>query len=141
MKRVLGVGHPVVDTAISEALDLEVRVAEVVGLTGPVLVVSVEDQVTGTGAPAHRLIVGVRENDGERQVLRDWELLGTLNERGRRVRGGEAVPTTWTMPYLASLVDDWVREVDASEVGRATGMRRPVSWPEMLLLPSRVPAR
>lgn len=141
MKRVLGVGHPVVDTAVSEALDLDVRVAEVVGLTGPLLVVSVEDQVTGTGSPAHRLILGVRENNGERQVLRDWELLRTLNERGSRVTGGELSPVAWTAPSLSSLVDGWVREVDAAGAGRAAGMQLPVSWPEMLLLPSRIPDR
>lgn len=124
--------------AISEALDLDVRVAEVVGLASSVLVVSVEDQVTGTGAPAHRMILAVRENDGERRVLRDWELLKALNQPGSRSRAADPAPAA-ADPALASLVDDWVDGMDALEVGRAAGMQRPASWPEMLLLPSRAP--
>ncbi len=135
MKRVLGVGHPVVDTAISEALDLEVRVAEVVGLASPVLVVSIEDQVTGTGAPTHRLILGVQKQNGERVVLRDWELLRMLDEHGSRGKGRDVVTSAKATRKHMPLVDEWWQRFDAQHFGRAAGMRRPVAWPEMLLLP------
>ena len=135
MQRVLGVGHPVVDTAISEALDLDVRVAEVVGLAGPVLVVSVEDQVTGTGAPAHRLILGIRKQNGERVVLQDWELLRMLNEHGIRGKIRDVVTSAQATKEYVPLVDEWWQRFDAQHFGRAAGMRRPVAWPEMLLLP------
>ena len=140
MQRVLGVGHPVVDTALGEALDLDVRIAGVFGLEGPVLVVSVEDQVTGTGAQANRLVLGVRKNGGERELLRDWELLKMLNERGGRGRGADSMLPEMD-PTLVRLMDDWVSGVDAVAVGGAAGMQRPVAWPEMLLLPSRASGR
>ena len=135
MRRVLGVGHPVVDTALSEALDLEVRIAEVAALKDPLLVISVEDQVTGTGAQAHRLIFGVREQNGAWRVLRDWELLRTVNERGSRGKVGDMASAADAIREHAPLVDDWWKRFDALHLGRAAGMRRPVAWPEMLLLP------
>ena len=135
MRRVLGVGHPVVDTALSEALDLEVRIAEVATLKDPLLVISVEDQVTGTGAQAHRLIFGVREQNGAWRVLRDWELLRTVNERGSRGKVGDMANAADAIRDHAPLVDDWWKRFDALHLGRAAGMRRPVAWPEMLLLP------
>ena len=59
--RVLGVGHHLFDIALDESRQLPARVAELGGLTAPVLIVSVEDEVTGTGALVQRLIFGVRE--------------------------------------------------------------------------------
>ncbi len=49
------------------------------GLSTPLLIVTVEDEVTGTGALVHRLTFGVTEKDGKVEVLRDWELLKMLN--------------------------------------------------------------
>ncbi len=137
MKRVLGIGHPVVDFAISEALELDVRVAEVAGLSSPLLVVSFEDQVTGTNSPSHRLILGVREVEGERQVLRDWELLKTLNERRSHSKSREAGSILRAAADLTAWIKEHLRQVDAVEVGRSAGMRHPASWPEMLLLPPK----
>ena len=140
MKRVLGVGHPVVDTAMSEALDLDVHVAGIVGLASLVLVVSVEDQVTGTGAQANRLIVGLRETRCEREVLPDWQLLKLLNEPGGRGLGTESAPLE-APSDLGSYLDDWMDGVDVVRLGQAAGMQRPVAWPEMLSLPGRAAGR
>ena len=140
MARTLGVGHPVVDTALAEALGLDVRTAQVRGLGDPLLVISVEDQVTGTGAQSQRLVFGVREEDGEFVVRRDWELLKMLNERGaRRAADMPATPVEVVQQY-AGLVDEWSNRFDALHFGNAAGMRRPVAWPEMLLLPLSAPA-
>ena len=49
------------------------------GLAAPLLILTVEDQITGTGALVHRLIFGVTEKEGKAEVLRDWELLQVLN--------------------------------------------------------------
>jgi hypothetical protein len=48
-------------------------------LTAPLLIVTVEDEVTGTGALVHRLIFGVTEKDWRVEIFRDWELLQVLN--------------------------------------------------------------
>ena len=135
LARVLGVGHPVLDTALREALDLDVRVARVTGLASAVLVVSVEDQVTGLGAQAPRLVLGVRDSGGKRKVLRDWELLRLFNECGSH-RSVETAGTLAPGPTLTSWVDDGLRTINVSEIGGIVGMRQPGVWPEMLLLPA-----
>ena len=71
--RVLGVGHTLFDIALDEARNLPVRAATLEGIGAPILVVSVEDEVTGTGSLVHRLIFGVTEVDGHPAPLRDWE--------------------------------------------------------------------
>ena len=135
MSRVLGVGHPLMDTALEEARELEVRVAEVRGLAEPLLLLTVEDELTGTGAQVRRLVAGVREERGEVVVLPDWRVLKILEGAGRSTAPPE---TAWPEPSrrrYAALVDDWWRRADAVRVGRAAGMQRPVAWPEMLLTP------
>ena len=135
MSRVLGVGHPLMDTALEEARDLEVRVAEVRGLAEALLLLAVEDELTGTGARARRLVVGVREQDGEVVVVPDWRVVKILDGVGR---SAEPLERVWPEPSrrrYADLVDDWWRKADAARVGRAAGMQHPVAWPEMLLTP------
>lgn len=135
MSRVVGVGHPLMDTALEEARDLEVRVAEVRGLAEPLLLLAVEDELTGAGARARRLVVGVREQGREVVVVPDWKVVKILKGVGRSAEPSERV---WPEPLrrrYAELVDNWWRQVDAVRVGRAAGMQRPVAWPEMLLTP------
>jgi hypothetical protein len=56
--RVLGIGHPLFDIALDDVQDIPARAASVEGqgLGGPMLILAVEDEVTGTGALVHRLI-------------------------------------------------------------------------------------
>ena len=56
--RVLGVGHHLFDIALDESRQLPARVAALDGITTPVLVLSVEDEVTGTGSLVQRLVFG-----------------------------------------------------------------------------------
>jgi hypothetical protein len=56
--RVLGVGHILFDIALTEGRGLPASLACVGGLTAPMLIVTVEDEVTGTGTLVHRLIFG-----------------------------------------------------------------------------------
>lgn len=127
--RVLGVGHHLFDIALDESRQLPARVAALDGLTAPVLIVSVEDEVTGTGALVQRLIFGVREMSD--QTLRDWELLHLLNglKVGTAVR--ETLPTD-----VGVLVDSLRLAFEATLPDHAPTLRRPVAWPEMLLVPA-----
>ena len=63
--RVLGVGHILFDIALEETRSLPASVARADGLTDPLLIVTVEDEVTGTGSLVQRLVFGVKENDGK----------------------------------------------------------------------------
>ena len=132
--RVLGVGHLLFDIALEEARNLPSSVACVDGLAAPLLIVTVEDEVTGTGALVHRLIFGVTEKEGKAEVLRDWELLQLLNSvtlrnAGRPAEAGSAVVEQ------SAVVARLQQAFDADLGARAPTLHRPVSWPELLLLP------
>jgi hypothetical protein len=81
MVKLLGVGHPLMDRALAESGEREALFARVKGLSGPLLVALAEDEITGTGATVHRVILGI-DGSPERGMscLRDWELLSRLNE-------------------------------------------------------------
>jgi hypothetical protein len=69
------------DRALAENGDREVHFARIKGLSGPLLVALAEDEITGTGATVHRVVLAI-EGSPERGVtcFRDWELLLRLNE-------------------------------------------------------------
>jgi superfamily II DNA or RNA helicase len=129
--RVLGVGHILFDTALEEAHNLPARVALAEGIPAPLLVIAVEDEITGTGALVHRLIFGTTDTEGKIVVLRDWELLKALNNIAAR-----------TLPESVRMAVDYKLELnrlkqafDADLPRHAPTMHKPASWPEMLLVP------
>jgi ERCC4-related helicase len=130
--RVLGVGHILFDIALEEARNLPASVTLVEGIAAPLLIIAVEDEVTGTGSLVHRLIFGITEKEGKFAMLRDWELLQVLNAIAPK-SSPESVPTT---VQKGSEVDRLKRAFDAELSGHAPTLHRPVSWPEMLLLPN-----
>jgi hypothetical protein len=102
------------------------------GLASPLLVVTVEDEVTGTGALVHRLVFGVTEAEGKIVVLRDWELLRLLNTllpRSPSLDAPAAIEVEETVGRLK-------KALDADLPSHAPTLRRPNSWAEMLLIPS-----
>jgi hypothetical protein len=131
--RVLGVGHPLFDIALEDAQDVPARLACVDGLCAPLLIVTVEDEVTGTGTLVHRLIFGVIEKDKKIEFLRDWELLQALNALTPRSSTSEAS----TSEDIKSVLERLKKAFDANLSSHASTLRRPVSWSEMLFLPSK----
>lgn len=95
------------------------------------MIVSVEDEVTGTRALVQCLIFGVREMSNRAETLRDWELLRLLNglKVGAAVR--ETLPAN-----VGALVDSLRLAFEATLPDHAPTLRRPVAWSEMLLLPA-----
>lgn len=130
--RVLGIGHPLFDTALDDTHGISARAASVDGLGSPVLILAVEDEVTGTGSLVHRLIFGVTEKDGKIEVLRDWELLQVMNALTAKsaLRAGPATEDA------EAVIGRFKEAFDASLFSHAPMLRRPMSWPEMLFLPS-----
>ena len=132
--RVLGVGHTLFDIALDEARNLPARVAALDGLPAPVLVLSVEDEVTGTGSLVHRLIFGVMEVDGQPKPMRDWELLKLLN--GVTLKGPGSEPGRYGTPAAQAATADRLKNAFESGLAdHALALRRPVCWPEMLFVP------
>ena len=130
--RVLGVGHALFDIALEEAQNLPVNLACIDGLKAPLLVVKVEDEITGTGALVDSLIFGVSQMGDQVQVLRDWELLTVLNSLTTKAISG-TVPVG---PQTRTLVGWLKTSFDESVSHNVPEMRRPVSWPEILFIPS-----
>jgi len=133
--RVLGVGHLLFDIALDEARNLPSSFACVDGLVAPLLVVTVEDEVTGTGALVHRLIFGITEKEGKAEVLRDWELLQVLNAHLPKSSPGGATVDLDAGPTVERLK----KAFDADLSLHAPTLHRPVSWSEMLLIPNLQP--
>jgi hypothetical protein len=132
--RVLGVGHLLFDIALEEGRNLAANFTCVDGLTAPLLIVTVEDEVTGTGALVHRLIFGVTEKEGKAETLRDWELLQVLNTLvPRSCPGGisDAVKG-------ATVVERLKKAFDTDLSAHAPTLHRPISWPEMLFTPETI---
>jgi hypothetical protein len=134
--RVLGVGHLLFDSALEEARNLPSSLACIEDIVAPLLVVTVEDEVTGTGALVHRLIFGVTEKDGKVEVLRDWELLQLLNTF--LLKSSTGISTV--DPEYGRTIERLKSAFDANLSSHVSTLHRPVSWSEMLLIPSLRPA-
>ena len=81
MIHLLGVGHPLIDRALAECGTRDVYLARLKGLETPLLIALVEDEVTGTDATVHRIVLGFEvKPDGSPSVQRDWEALLRINE-------------------------------------------------------------
>ncbi len=79
LARLVGVGHPLFNRAISDCMDQQVFLSRARGISAPLLVAQVEDEITGTGATVHRIVVGIERTGSAAVALRDWELLALLN--------------------------------------------------------------
>ena len=132
--RVLGVGHVLVDIALDEARNLPVRVAALEGIAAPVLVVSVEDEVTGTGALVQRLIFGVTEGVDGPVPMRDWELLRLLNGVTFKNPAIES-ERSMSAAHYKPVVEQLRRAFESGLEDHVPALHRPSSWPEMLFIP------
>src|SRR5262249_26267462 len=119
------------DTALEEAHNLPARVALAEEIPAPLLIIAVEDEVTGTGALVHRLIFGLTDTEGKIIVLRDWELLKTLNSIVARTLPERVRVAVDYKPELSRLKQAF----DADLPRLAPTMHRPAPRPEMLLVP------
>jgi hypothetical protein len=132
MAKLLGVGHPLLDRALTESREREAFFARLKFLSGPLLIALAEDEITGTGATVHRVILGI---DGSPEsglsCLRDWELLSRLNglqPSSEAVPGPSAHEITSIRYLVANLL------TTASQL--VLPFRRPRFTPVMALLPA-----
>ncbi len=80
-KRVLGVGHKVIDMALKQAMDGTASVATIPAsrLKHPLIVFRIFDRVTSEKTSVRNKIVGVASTAEGLSILQDWELLLELN--------------------------------------------------------------
>lgn len=111
LNHLLGMGHPLIDRAVKEFGARPSFLCRVGNLEGPVVLVQVEDEVTGTDATIHRIVLAVRTgSDGSVLVMRDWEALLLLNEAQPLAEAAEP-PSTAELTVLQQSVERLEREV------------------------------
>ncbi|AML53632.1 helicase SNF2 [Falsihalocynthiibacter arcticus] len=128
---VMGVGHALFDRTLKETAIFDSHVARTRGLSAPLILVRIEDEVTGTGATTHSIVLGLKCDELEPVILRDWQLLIELNklkpetEKGHPATGFEqnAIDNAW---------QSFVTNIDDMPLD----FRRPKATLSLVLLPS-----
>lgn len=138
--RVLGVGHALVNVAIDEALEFQTPLAEVPGLARPLLILGVEERLTGVARPLARLIFALEDGEEGPVLLRDWQLLKALNGLHSRWRVSPAEPGRPPSQMQATL--ERLMSAAAVEVLPLDGeFDHPTVVLEALLLPAALPCQ
>lgn len=81
-QKILGIGHKVVDKAITQAREYSANLITIKGIENPHLIFKIIDQVTDTGGTIRAGVAAVvveTDNLENITLLKDWNLLGTLN--------------------------------------------------------------
>jgi hypothetical protein len=129
--RVIGVGHRLFDRSLREAERSTANLAVCARLEWPLLLVAIEDEVTGTQAQVGRIVVGLYRDAQGHHIVRDWELLLMLNGLGA-VDDGTPVPLSAQLEDTSALLAD----AEADLMAQAPFMTRARPWLEILLLPA-----
>lgn len=133
--RLVGVGHTLFDRALKEGENLQSALATGTRLPAPLLIASVEDQVTGQDHSVTRIILGAwRDNAAQIHVLRDWEILQLLNTLGR---SDNPKSPEIDIPQMRALEADLLDAMSQSLPTVADMMTRPGIRSEMMLLPDQ----
>jgi len=109
-RRVLGVGHKIMNAALRQARESCAAVATLPSetLSRPLLVYRIRDKVTGEQRTVRSVILGIELANGSASadtVLKDWELLEKLNGLvgARGFRGRNSLPPGETSPIERAL--------------------------------------
>lgn len=134
MTRLLGVGHPLLDHALTEAAGREVLLGRARGLSAPLMLTAVEDDVTDTGGTVHRVILALEaQGPGNPMPMADWQALERLN--GCKVP--DAHDQTLTAAERAG-AEELVAAAPAVLPSLDIQFRRPRAIPLLCLFPDRV---
>lgn len=109
LNQLLGVGHPLIDRAVAELSAESCYLGRARGLDGPAILVRVEDEVTGTDATVHEVVVAAEiRQDGSATVRKDWEMLLRVNDFEPHANEAD-VPTSSELVAIDELLD-WIAE-------------------------------
>lgn len=76
----IGVGHPLMERALQQAVRLRGSLCVIDGLDAPLRVIAVSNRVTAKDGAIGRLVFGIAGLPGQLRLLKDWEVLRALNE-------------------------------------------------------------
>jgi hypothetical protein len=136
-KRILGVGHRVLDKALVQATSSTACVATVPEklLKEPILVFQIWDRVTTSGGHVRKAIVGISVESDKASpytVLKDWELLQKLNElsEGKGIRAAKQSAPVVGIDNLKEVLKAALMQLDDS----VNQMDLPFKHPETELM-------
>jgi SNF2 family DNA or RNA helicase len=133
--RLVGVGHTLFDRSLKEAEGLQSALATCTRLPAPLLIASVEDQVTGQDHSVTRIVLGAwRDDAAEVHILRDWEVLRMLNGLGR---SDSLKQPEIDILGMQALEVDLLNAMSQSLPTVADMMTRPGIRSEMMLMPDQ----
>ena len=139
-RRLLGVGHKVVNQALKQARKRSATVASLPAedLKEPLVVFRVRDQLTDSEKSSHTMIAAVQVGDAAAEpiLLRDWQLIRRLNELPmRKTMMREASSQVGDIENTRSLVAKAESHLEANLASLDHSFRRPFVEISGLLLP------
>jgi hypothetical protein len=112
-QKVLGVGHKIVNQALSQAKNLSACVASLPAATlpHPLFIFRVYDRVTGGSGPVKTVVIGIgteTDRDHGSIFLKDWELLGLLNTVSQKqgLKRLKLTPAVEELEMIKSHIED-----------------------------------
>lgn len=128
----MGIGHPLLEKALHQAERLAGTVCAVDGFDDPMMVVDVSSKVTDVATQARRAIVGITGAVGSFRLLRDWEVLRSLNRCNLKSEPPDGAfdteaLTSWRSSAMSAL-DDLLDTVDL-QFGSRIVKESALVWP------------
>lgn len=119
--RLLGVGHRLMDRALSDALSIESVVCALSNIQSPVFVCRVFDRVTTGQGLQQSIVCGIEICEDGIRWISDWELLRQLNLnspfslRNAGMPNGQTYSSlTYDMPKIIAVAHDYAQSMGAS---------------------------
>jgi len=126
--KLLGVGHALVDRALTATIARPMHLARIIGLQQPLVLFHLIDEVTGRQARVHEVVMGYGGPGGK--VVSDGEILRLLN--GLKPQDGQVPRTT---PEELAEVERIIREAPPVLTSGDLAFQRPKAHPMLCLLP------
>ena len=106
----MGIGHPLLEKALHQAERLAGTVCSVDGIADPMMVLDVSSRVTDLATQSRRVIVGITGSVGSFKLLRDWEVLRSLNRCNLKAEPTEValateIVTAWRSSAMSALTE------------------------------------
>ena len=124
-RRIVGVGHQVLDQALAEAIGEEGVMARFRESIYPLAVFQVQDAVTSDAGHLRQVVVGVTGDVGALSLLRDEQVLDLLNRRKPKRADGERA----YRPNSSDSMLAWLERARAYAIRNVDGLRLPFRKP------------
>ena len=124
-RRIVGVGHQVLDQALVEAIEEEGAIARFRESACPLAVFQVQDAVTSGAGHLRQVVVGVTGDVGALNLIRDEQVLDLLNRRKPGQADGERAPRSISSDSVLA----WLERARAHAIRNVDRLQLPFRKP------------